>query len=82
VIYSTGQISAFGIGSVIYSGLEFGRFFELEPGAGCMDYFLAVTPLIRISFVLIQMLFIFANNKVRQILQYLERLLIFAENKV
>lgn len=58
------RISAFGIGSVIYSGLEFGRFFELEPGAGCMDYFLAVMPLIRISFVLIQMLFIFANNKV------------------
>ncbi|XP_065336190.1 proton channel OtopLc-like [Cloeon dipterum] len=63
-------VAAFGICSVIFSALEFGRFFELRNEDECRNYFLAITPLCRITFVLIQMLFIFANNKLMEIYRY------------
>ncbi|XP_059489710.1 proton channel OtopLc-like [Neocloeon triangulifer] len=63
-------VAAFGIGSMIYSALEFGQFFELRKIDQCRNFFLALSPLCRIAFVLIQMLFIFANNKLMEIYRY------------
>ncbi|KAF4523611.1 hypothetical protein B566_EDAN014585 [Ephemera danica] len=63
-------VAAFGVGSVIYSGLEFGRFFELKSSSECRNIFLLVTPLCRIIFVLLQMLFIFTNNKLMEVYRY------------
>nr|CAD7586180.1 unnamed protein product [Timema genevievae] len=54
---------AFGIGSMIYSGLEFGQYFELEKNTNCHDVLLAVTPATRMAFVIVQMQFIFLSNK-------------------
>lgn len=55
---------AFGIGSMIYSGLEFGQYFELERNTKCHNVLLALTPATRMAFIFIQMYFIFLNNEV------------------
>jgi hypothetical protein len=60
----TGFIVAFGIGSMIYSGLEFGQYFELERDTKCHNVLLALTPATRMAFIFIQMYFIFLNNEV------------------
>ncbi|KAL1116295.1 hypothetical protein AAG570_005790 [Ranatra chinensis] len=52
---------AFGIGSMIYSGLEFGQYFEVEANTKCHNYLLALTPATRMAFTFIQMYFIFLN---------------------
>ncbi|XP_011493998.1 PREDICTED: otopetrin-2-like isoform X2 [Ceratosolen solmsi marchali] len=54
---------AFGIGSMIYSGLEFGQYFELERNTNCHNIMLALTPATRMAFIFIQMYFIFLNDK-------------------
>ncbi|CAH1957223.1 unnamed protein product [Acanthoscelides obtectus] len=54
---------AFGIGSMIYSGLEFGQYFELELNTKCHNVLLALTPATRMAFIFIQMYFIFLNNE-------------------
>lgn len=56
---------AFGIGSMIYSGLEFGQYFELEPATKCHNVLLVLTPATRMAFIFIQMYFIFLNDEVR-----------------
>ncbi|XP_046395371.1 proton channel OtopLc-like isoform X2 [Ischnura elegans] len=53
----------FGIGSMIYSGLEFGQFFELRKEQKCHKVLHAVTPVTRMLLTLLQMQFIFLNNK-------------------
>ncbi|ERL89314.1 hypothetical protein D910_06686 [Dendroctonus ponderosae] len=57
---------AFGIGSMIYSGLEFGQYFELERNTKCHNVLLALTPATRMAFIFIQMYFIFLNSEVRE----------------
>ncbi|VVC38319.1 Otopetrin [Cinara cedri] len=54
---------AFGIGSMIYSGLEFGQYFELEPATKCHNILLVLTPATRMAFIFIQMYFIFLNDE-------------------
>ncbi|XP_046394994.1 proton channel OtopLc-like [Ischnura elegans] len=63
-------VVAFGVGSVIYSGLEFGQYFELIKGPECSNVFLAINPLSRIVFTSVQMVFIFANNKIMALRKY------------
>ncbi|XP_071452998.1 proton channel OtopLc-like [Hetaerina americana] len=63
-------VVAFGVGSVIYSGLEFGQYFELSKGPDCSNIFLAINPLSRIVFTSVQMVFIFANNKIMALCKY------------
>lgn len=55
---------AFGVGSMIYSGLEFAQYFETDPGSHCHNILMAVTPAARMVFTFIQMYFIFLNAKV------------------
>lgn len=50
---------------MIYSGLEFGQYFELERDTKCHNVLLALTPATRMAFIFIQMYFIFLNNEVR-----------------
>ncbi|OXA52987.1 Otopetrin-3 [Folsomia candida] len=54
---------AFGIGSMIYSGLEFGQYFELDPDTKCHNFMIALTPAVRMIFTFMQMYFIFLNSK-------------------
>ncbi|KAK1131078.1 hypothetical protein K0M31_017375 [Melipona bicolor] len=62
---------AFGIGSMIYSGLEFGQYFELEQNTKCHNIMLALTPATRMAFIFIQMYFIFLNNEVGTLGMYI-----------
>ncbi|XP_049810138.1 proton channel OtopLc-like [Schistocerca nitens] len=61
---------AFGIGSMIYSGLEFGQFFELEKNPKCYNVMLSVTPIARMIFIIMQMQFIFLSNKQLKVRTY------------
>ncbi|KAH1019497.1 hypothetical protein HUJ04_009309 [Dendroctonus ponderosae] len=55
---------AFGIGSMVYSGLEFGRYFELKSMPDCYSNSLqAITPVTRMLLTLLQIQFIFLNHK-------------------
>ncbi|CAH0560883.1 unnamed protein product [Brassicogethes aeneus] len=55
---------AFGIGSMVYSGLEFGQYFELKKNVECHSNILqAITPATRMVLTLVQVNFIFLNNK-------------------
>jgi len=51
------------MGSLIYSGLEFGEYFELEPDSICHNYMMAVTPMFQMIFTFTQMYFIFLNSQ-------------------
>ncbi|XP_055586442.1 proton channel OtopLc isoform X2 [Uranotaenia lowii] len=53
---------AFGIGSMVYSGLEFGQYFELNASPGCSSIFVALTPAARMILSIVQMQFIFLNT--------------------
>ncbi|RVE41839.1 hypothetical protein evm_013504 [Chilo suppressalis] len=52
---------AFGIGSMVHSGLEFGEYFEMTDR--CRSVMSAATPALRMSLTLMQMQFIFLTNK-------------------
>ena len=56
--------TVFGVGSMIYSGLEFAQFFEVDITNHCNDILNAITPAARMAFTFIQMYFIFLNAKV------------------
>lgn len=54
-------LSAFGIGSMVYSGLEFGEYFEMTDR--CRSVLSVITPGLRMTLTLAQMQFIFLTNK-------------------
>lgn len=54
---------AFGIGSMVYSGLEFGQYFELKDDDSCQNVMIAVNPAARMLLTIVQMQFIFLNTK-------------------
>ncbi|CAH1399359.1 unnamed protein product [Nezara viridula] len=62
--------AAFGIGSMIYSGLEFGQYFELVRNVNCSSVLMAVTPAVRMAFVMIQLQFIFMSDKQKNLSKY------------
>lgn len=47
---------------MVYSGLEFGQFFELNGHPGCHDVFVAITPICRMVLCIAQVQFIFLNT--------------------
>ncbi len=51
---------------MIYSGIEVGAFFEVGLGikTGCRDFVILVRPFLQVTFVFVQMYFIFLNHKV------------------
>ncbi|XP_055711355.1 proton channel OtopLc isoform X2 [Phlebotomus papatasi] len=53
---------AFAIGTMVYSGLEFGQYFELNGNPGCSNIYMALTPIARMLLCIIQMKFIFLNT--------------------
>ncbi|KAG6453761.1 proton channel OtopLc [Manduca sexta] len=52
---------AFGIGSMVYSGLELGEYFEMTDR--CRSVMSVITPALRMTLTLAQMQFIFLTNK-------------------
>lgn len=58
------SVAAFGIGGMIYSGLEVGQYFDLKSTPECTDVLLVISPVSRMLFIFIQMYFIFLNSRV------------------
>ncbi|KAK7489430.1 hypothetical protein BaRGS_00019374 [Batillaria attramentaria] len=56
-------VLGFGIGSMIHSGLNFGKFFGVSEEAGCNPAVLAVKPVLHLVFTFSQLYFIFMNSK-------------------
>ncbi|XP_022244599.1 otopetrin-1-like [Limulus polyphemus] len=54
---------AFGLGTMIYNGLEFGKFFEIPVTSPCYSILLGVNPVVQMIFTFFQMHFIFVNTK-------------------
>lgn len=58
------SFSAFGLGTMIYNGLEFGTFFELPLISPCYLILKGVNPVLQMVFTFMQMYFIFMNSRV------------------
>ncbi|XP_055844389.1 proton channel OtopLc isoform X8 [Episyrphus balteatus] len=54
---------AFGLGAMIYIGLEFGSFFEIPFESPCHHILIGVNPLLQMVFTFMQMYFIFMNAR-------------------
>ncbi|XP_015916820.1 proton channel OtopLc isoform X1 [Parasteatoda tepidariorum] len=54
---------AFGLGTMVYNGLEFGSFFEVPPSSLCYNVFLGLNPILQMIFTFAQMYFIFVNAR-------------------
>ncbi|XP_022669549.1 otopetrin-2-like isoform X4 [Varroa jacobsoni] len=54
---------AFGLGTMVYNGLEFGSYFEIPTSSRCYSPLLAVNPLLQMAFTFAQMYFIFMNAR-------------------
>ncbi|KAK8730841.1 hypothetical protein OTU49_007966 [Cherax quadricarinatus] len=54
---------AFGLGTMIYNGLEFGVFFEIPITSPCYQILRGVNPLLQLVFTFMQMYFIFMNAR-------------------
>ncbi|XP_049825496.1 uncharacterized protein LOC109597712 isoform X5 [Aethina tumida] len=54
---------AFGLGTMIYNGLEFGTFFEVPFTPACYMILRGVNPLLQMIFTFMQMYFIFMNSR-------------------
>lgn len=61
---------AFGIGSMVYSGLAFGQYFELKADDKCQNIFIALNPAFRILLIIMQMQLIFLNTKELNMMQH------------
>lgn len=65
VFYTVARFpAAFGLGTMVYNGLEFGTFFEVPPTSPCYQILQGVNPLLQMIFTFMQMYFIFMNSRV------------------
>lgn len=60
-------ILAFGLGAMIYNGLEFGAFFEVPFTSPCYMILRGVNPVLQMIFTFMQMYFIFMNSRVSRL---------------
>lgn len=54
---------AFGLGTMVYNGLELGMFFEIPQDSQCWQILMAVNPCLQALFTFMQMYFIFMNSR-------------------
>ncbi|XP_015593247.1 uncharacterized protein LOC107266843 isoform X2 [Cephus cinctus] len=54
---------AFGLGTMVYNGLEFGAFFEVPPTSPCYQILRGINPVLQMIFTFMQMYFIFMNSR-------------------
>ncbi|XP_062541156.1 proton channel OtopLc-like isoform X2 [Armigeres subalbatus] len=53
---------AFGIGNMVYAGLEFGQYFELKRDERCQNVLIALIPAARMALCIVQMHFLFFSS--------------------
>lgn len=66
--------TAFGLGTMIYNGLEFGTFFELPLTSPCYLILKGVNPVLQMVFTFMQMYFIFMNSRVSLIFKLIDNI--------
>lgn len=64
------KFSVFGLGAMIYIGLELGSFFEIPMGSACYNILRGVNPLLQLIFTFMQMYFIFINARVSYFVKF------------
>ena len=57
-------LSAFGLGTMVYIGLEFGSWFEVPWDSPCYQAVRGVNPVLQLIFTFSQMYFVFMNSRV------------------
>jgi hypothetical protein len=57
-------LSAFGLGTMIYNGLELGTFFEIPWNSPCYQVLRGINPILQMVFTFSQMYFVFMNARV------------------
>ena len=57
--------AAFGLGTMIYNGLELGTFFEIPWTSPCYQVLRGINPILQMVFTFSQMYFVFMNARVR-----------------
>ena len=57
-------IVAFGLGTMVYIGLEFGSWFEIPWDSPCYQAVRGVNPVLQLIFTFSQMYFVFMNSRV------------------
>jgi hypothetical protein len=70
-VVTSALVPGFGIGSMVYSGLEFGQYFA--KGSNCEDTLLVLRSGTRMVLTLMQIQFMFLNNRVRSSKQQLSK---------
>ena len=58
------NFSAFGLGTMVYIGLEFGSWFEVPWDSPCYQAVRGVNPVLQLIFTFSQMYFVFMNSRV------------------
>ena len=66
-IYILLLFSAFGLGTMIYNGLELGSFFEIPWTSPCYQVLRGINPILQMVFTFSQMYFVFMNARVSNI---------------
>ncbi len=56
----------FGLGTLIYNGMELGSFFEIPWRSHCYQVLRGINPILQAIFTFSQMYFVFMNARVRQ----------------
>ena len=56
--------AAFGLGTMIYNGLELGTFFEIPWNSPCYQVLRGINPILQMIFTFSQMYFVFMNARV------------------
>ena len=58
------NFTAFGLGTMIYNGLELGTFFEIPWNSPCYQVLRGINPILQMIFTFSQMYFVFMNARV------------------
>ena len=60
-------IAAFGLGSMVYNGMELGSFFEIPWNSPCYQVLRGINPILQMIFTFSQLYFVFMNARVRRL---------------
>ena len=66
-IWTYPSITAFGLGTMIYNGLELGTFFEIPWDSPCYQVLRGINPILQMVFTFSQMYFVFMNARVSKL---------------
>ena len=59
-------VAAFGLGSMVYNGMELGSFFEIPWNSPCYQVLRGINPILQMIFTFSQLYFVFMNARVRR----------------